>query len=231
MTQSMALYGWVYNLTDYYQMFDLTEADLKKRLFDFPGGISSFNAELFQQGVHVVSGDASYDMTVPEITQKANTIFEANKTFLSENLERFPEGSDALLQQVFNQWLLSKQLFLADYEKGVDDHRYRCVTMPHLPFDDAAFGLALCSDFLAITQSTSHVTSAQLIMELCRIAEEVRIYPLMDTQGNMNEALCPVMLQLQQDNFGVEVREVAYEQQLGGNAMLRVWSKECAVSL
>jgi len=39
-----------------------------------------------------------------------------------------------------------------------------------------------------------------------------------------------VLLGLQQENFGVEVREVSCALYPEGNAMLRVWAQECEVS-
>jgi len=229
MTLKGSVCGWVYGLMDYYQMFDLTEKDLTKSILDFPGGISSFNAELFKQGKIIVSGDVSYELPIDDMSWQADNVFAKNKELFEQYAAKGGVECESSLIAIFNQWLLSKQLFLADYPLGVEQNRYRSFTMPALPFSDDEFELVLCSDFLAVTESASGVTSMQLIEELCRVGEEVRLYPLMDSSGEMNSALGPVMVQLQQNNFGVEVREIAFEQQVGGNAMLRIWSKECLV--
>ena len=39
----------------------------------------------------------------------------------------------------------------------------------------------------------------------------------------------PLMLILQQRNFGVEVKSVNFPQRRNGHAMLRIWAKECEV--
>ena len=61
------------------------------------------------------------------------------------------------------------------------------------------------------------------------MASEVRIFPLIDREGNTSEFLGPVLLQLQKENYGVEVREVNYHLHKAENAMLRVWAQKCDV--
>ena len=230
MSQSMQSYGWVYALRDYYQMFDLSDHDLARTILDCPGSISSFNAELAQQGIHVVSGDSLYGRSLEELTEEAELLFNANCQMLKEHQERVSGHDDSVIETIFNDWLLSKQLFLDDYTRGCEEGRYQSMALPRLPFDNDQFELALCTDFLALSPTAGHGSAESFVAELCRVAEEVRVYPLMTSQGVMHDALGPVMLSLQQQNFGVEVREVAYDQQVGGNAMLRVWSKECMIT-
>lgn len=88
-----------------------------------------------------------------------------------------------------------------------------------MPFADHQFDLALCSDN----------SSVALIDELCRVATEVRVFPLLDEQGKLAETLGLAMVDLQQKNFGLEIRQVSYHQLKGSNAMLRIWAKECSV--
>ena len=208
-----SVYGWVYSLRDYYQMFDLSDRDLDLRILDFPGSISSFNAEMHQQGKTIVSGDECYELSQHDMAEVAKQVFSANQDLLREQSERLRGHDESVLESIFNDWFLSKQLFLEDYTKGQEEGRYCYMQMPQLPFDDDQFELALCSDFLALTQQAYQSSPQDLVNELCRVAEEVRLYPLMNAKGEMNDAIGPVMLSLQQHNFGVEVREVPYEQQ------------------
>lgn len=92
--------------------------------------------------------------------------------------------------------------------------------LPHLPYKTHQFDLALCTDFI-FDHSHSTQEIEVIVNELCRIALEVRIFPLQDKQGKMCEQLGPLMLMLQKKNVGVEVRAV--EQ----NALLRIWEQEC----
>ena len=67
----------------------------------------------------------------------------------------------------------------------------------------------------------------RVIRELARVAKEVRIFPLIDRHGQPSPFLGPVLLGLQEGNYGVEVKEVPYHLQPKGNAMLRVWAQQC----
>jgi len=44
--------------------------------------------------------------------------------------------------------MAAMQEFLADYRAGGREGRYMAATLPHLPFADGAFDLALCSHLL-----------------------------------------------------------------------------------
>ena len=98
-----------------------------------------------------------------------------------------------------------------------------------LVFDDFTFDLALCPYYLFMpVQSVD--ASLQVIRELARVAKEVRIFPLSDTHGLPSPLLGPVLLGLNQENYGVEVRDVTSSLKPKGNAMLRVWAQQCQVS-
>ncbi|HBI22106.1 MAG TPA: hypothetical protein DDY37_05930 [Legionella sp.] len=98
-----------------------------------------------------------------------------------------------------------------------------------LPFDDFTFDLALCP-YAVLTDAQTVDTSLAMIRELARVAKEVRIFPLSDTQGLPSPLLGPVLLGLNQENYGVEVRDVTSSRPSKGNAMLRVWAQQCQVS-
>ena len=98
-----------------------------------------------------------------------------------------------------------------------------------LPFDDFTFDLALCP-YSLFTDGQTVDASMDIIRELARVAKEVRIFPLSDTHGLPSPLLGPVLLGLNQENYGVEVRDVTASRLLKGNAMLRVWAQQCQVS-
>ncbi|QLH43354.1 MAG: hypothetical protein HWD59_11995 [Coxiellaceae bacterium] len=119
--------------------------------------------------------------------------------------------------------------FIADYPVGQQEGRYLAGSLPTLPFTERDFELALCAYLLFANSRLSLAFHLAAIKEMCRVAEEVRIYPLIDEKGEPAATLAPVMLALQQENYGVAVKEVAYELQRGGNAMLCIWAQECIV--
>lgn len=221
--------GWVYNLNDYRQMFDLTEGDLSQSILDYPAGISSFNAEMKAMGHAVVSGDQSYGLPPDEMRELADSIYHEDEVELRAHLDRLVDQSEAGVKTMLTNWQSRKEQFLLDYAKGQSENRYQNMTMPTLSSKDHEFELALCSDLLFQSQAREGYTPMTLLQELCRVAKEVRVFPLMDESGDVAKVLGPVMLELQSNNFGVEVRAVPYEEQKGSNAMLRVWATECVV--
>ncbi len=220
---------WVYSLTDYRQLFDLHDEDLTKSILDFPGGISSFNAQMKKLGHFVVSADEIYDQDANEIKALAENIYVHAKEHLETNLELLKSPNEAVLQSIEKTWSQSQGAFLKDYTAGQSEGRYVFASLPKLPFKDQQFQLMLCSDLLFHEQARSGMDPNAVVSELCRVAEEVRIFPLLDETGQTSELLGPLMLELQQQDYGLEVREVPYEQHQGGNAMLRIWSTHCVV--
>lgn len=221
--------GWIYNLADYKQMFDLSSADMTRKILDFPGGISSFNKEMLQLGHTVISGDEYYSLDEAEMKKHIAKRLSLNEKMLREHLGRLKVSDEKSLQKIITAWHQSADLFLNDYKAGRASQRYQAMSMPKLPFDNGMFDLVLCRDILFHSQTKENYQPQELLVELCRVANEVRVYPLQDESGEMPQELGPIMLMFQQNNFGVEVREVKYELQKGGNAMLRVWAKECFV--
>jgi len=121
------------------------------------------------------------------------------------------------------------QVALAGFNKPVT----RCVSEKNgkLPFADFAFDLALCPDYLFTDADNQNLDfHLQQIVELARVAKEVRIFPLSDSKGRPSPLLGPVLLGLQLDNYGIEVCDVTTSLHSKGNAMLRVWAQQCQVS-
>lgn len=97
--------------------------------------------------------------------------------------------------------------------------------LPHMPYKTNQFDLVLCDDCI-FHCSLSADNIAIIIKELCRIATEVHIFPLLNDQRKMSETLGPLMLILQKNNYGVEMREMSMSPK-NNNALLRIWEQEC----
>tara|TARA_B100000614_G_scaffold256483_1_gene275095 strand:+ start:384 stop:665 length:282 start_codon:yes stop_codon:yes gene_type:complete len=73
-------------------------------------------------------------------------------------------------------------------------------------------------EYVAMFESLDfHLSS---IKELCRVAKEVRMFPLLNLAGETSQHLDPVLGYFMSRNYDVEVKQVAYEFQKGGNQML-----------
>jgi len=108
--------------------------------------------------------------------------------------------------------------FLTDYEAGKGDGRYVAASLPRLGFGDGSFELALCSHFLFLYSDEFDVDyHVESIQEMLRVADDVRIFPLLDMRGNQSQHV-PIIL----DKFDAEIVNVDYEFQKGGNQMLRL---------
>lgn len=113
--------------------------------------------------------------------------------------------------------------FVADFEKGKAAGRYIVGELPTLDFEDGKFQLALCSHFLFLY--SDHLTydfHRASVLEMLRVASEVRIFPLLTLLLKMSPYVQPLIEELRSEGFVARVEKVGYELQRGGNEMLRI---------
>lgn len=220
---------WGHSLEDYRQMFDLTGQDLNKKVLDCASGYASFNAEMHALGKLIVSCDKAYDLSLDELQVYVDTGLQNMLEKVRENREHFIWKKYPSIEALAENHSEMIDKFLADFSQGKKQGRYVSYALPKLPFKDNQFNLALCAHLLFMTPELDLQFHLKSILEMCRVAGEARIFPLIDEAGEPSPLLPPVMLSLQQQNYGVEVKHVSYEFQKGANAMLRVWSQECEV--
>jgi len=112
--------------------------------------------------------------------------------------------------------------FLDDYEQGRRAGRYVVAGLPSLPLADGAFDLALCSHFLFLySQQRDAAFHMESMRELCRVAREVRVFPLLALGGQPSPHLDATRAAVRADGWYVSIEPVPYEFQRGGNEMLR----------
>lgn len=98
---------------------------------------------------------------------------------------------------------------------------------PCLPFHDREFDLCLCSHLLfTYSEQLSADFHEKAILEMCRVAGEVRIFPLLDMSGKLSPHLHPVCECLRRHGYAWDTVRVDYEFQRGGNRMLCVRIKD-----
>ena len=215
-------------LDEYEKMFSLEQSDLELAILDCAGGTASFNAEMTLKGKNVISCDPDYQFTAEEIgelIQKPDhtfiKLFQDNiGSYRWNNYLKSPEH----LAEVRTK---ARQEFLKDFPSGLQQGRYVEASLPFLPFDDGQFDLALCSHFLFTDSDLSENDRLEAITEMCRVAKEVRVFPLLDRFGGRSEHLNPIRTILNR-SFHVETPKVDYEFQIDGNEMLRVSKKSSA---
>jgi SAM-dependent methyltransferase len=221
---------WGHKIDDYRDMFDLSPDDINSKILEYGCGPSAVNSKQKHMNHQVVSCDPLFVLDKDTLHSKAVMIFAQMAEEVQAKQEQFDFSQSGGFEHLLAERRAGMREFFADYQQGKEEGRYIGITDYHLPFADFTFDLALSSHYLFADLDDQtiefHLT---VIRELARVAKEVRIFPLIDTEGKTSDFLGPVLLGLQQEQYGVEVREVAFHLHRTGNAMLRVWAQQCII--
>ncbi len=213
-----------FSFEQYQQMFALDDAGLQGRILDLGGGFSTFNCQGRAAGYDIVSFDALYELSPAKINDRVDAwcldlvqqglacdseLSQAYCADLAERSRQFSQDvqSDQAQGHYLSQW--------QDIDK-LSDSSFSCVVAPYYFFHSVAGSL------------DDHI---DVINVLCRVATELRIFPLLAESGKAPEQLGPLMLALQQQNLALEVVTVDGEMPYGSGAMLRVTSQLCEVKI
>ena len=214
---------WGRSYEEYVEMFDLTPQDLDGRILDCAAGPASFNAEATQKGYRVTSCDPLYQFTTEEIANRIDETYDTVVTGAKANRDRYVWEELGSPERMGEARMAAMCRFLEDFPAGLQTGRYRTDELPSLGFDDGEFDLALSSHFLfTYSEQLSTDFHVAAIEEMCRVANEARIFPLLNYDGKPSQLLRPVVSKLQARKYCVETRWVPYEFQKGGNRLLSV---------
>jgi hypothetical protein len=209
------------SLDEYTQMFGLTATDLSHRILGVGDGPASFNAEASQKGTTVISIDPIYCFTGAEILQRFDAVVDNIIGQVKATVDDYVWGYHKSPEDLRHNREQAIQKFLADYALGKKGDRYLVGELPTLQFADGAFDLALCSHFLFLySKHLDYEFHRSAALEMLRVSQEVRIFPLLTLMLERSPHLAPLMDELRQAGYQVEVVQVAYELQKGGNEML-----------
>lgn len=182
------------SLIEYRSMFALTDEELLSgRILDCAGGAASLVAEVRARGGRAVAIDPIYDRSLDVRLAQA----VASRKLMAERLRYLPHQYDIAAhgdaEAYLRAWDAARQRFAADAQRFPAD--YVGAALPHLPFPDKVFGLALCA-YLLFTFTDRFSPPAQLaaLRELARVTHgEVRIYPVIDGAGCRCPHLDPLL--------------------------------------
>lgn len=221
---------WGHGLQDYMEMFDLNQEALGAHILEYGCGPSAFNADMKNKHKTCVSLDPLFALDYATLKVKTGLIFESMLEEVKPHTNLYDFSQEGGFSGFIEQRKAGMAQFFNDYNQGKKQHRYRSIQAIELPFKDFHFDLALTSHYLfSGIDGQDETFHAAVIQELARVAKEVRIFPLIDGYGKPSPFLGPVLLTLQQQNLGTELRSVPYHLQKEGNAMLRVWAQSCRV--
>tara|TARA_R100000900_G_scaffold146524_2_gene137272 strand:- start:149173 stop:149805 length:633 start_codon:yes stop_codon:yes gene_type:complete len=204
-------------------MFDLSAADLHKSILGCGDGPASFNAALTRQGGAVMSVDPVYQFSAEQLRDRIHAVYSEVMGQMAQHVSDYVWESIPNLEALGATRMAAMEDFLRDYDAGRSAGRYLCASLPSLPFADRQFELALVSHFLFLY--SDHLNLQQHIdglRELCRVAREVRVYPLLSLDGRRSPHLSGVRQVLESRGLETDLRPVRYRFQRGATEMLVV---------
>jgi SAM-dependent methyltransferase len=214
---------WGRSFKEYVRMFSLTDTDLEKRILGCGDGPASFNAAMRRQGRKVVSVDPLYQFSGEQIRGRVQEAYRTIMEQLEANQSAYVWTTVASPQDLGRIRLKTMEAFLRDFARGRNEGRYLPHELPDLPFTDGEFDLALCSHLLfTYSGQLSADFHGQAVLEMCRVANEVRVFPLLDHGGQPSPHVEPVICFLKEKGYRVSVEQVDYKFQHGGDQMLRI---------
>jgi hypothetical protein len=214
---------WGRSFDEYRRMFALSDSDLQLNILGCGDGPAGFNAEATRRGDNVISCDPIYQFTTVELRGRIAATYDQILTQTRENLDGFVWTTITSVEELGRVRMEAMRTFLDDFDAGKAEGRYLEAGLPSLPFTDAAFDLALCSHFLFLYgEQLGEDFHRAAITELCRVAREVRIFPLLALGGKPSPYVNLVADQARAAGHDVVVERVPYEFQRGGNEMMRV---------
>lgn len=214
---------WGRSFDEYVSMFALGDDDLSGRVLGCSDGPASFNGTLTRRGGSVVSADPLYRFPALEIGRRIDETFEIVMEQTRRNREEFVWNQIASVEELGRVRLAAMREFLSDFPIGKQEGRYLDAELPQLPFPGGAFDLALCSHFLFLySEQFDAEFHLRSLRELCRVAFEVRVFPLLELGAKRSRHLDVVVSTLAVEGYRVRIEQVPYEFQKGGNEMLRL---------
>lgn len=209
------------SFTEYVAFFDLDVDDLPRRIVDVSAGASNFVAEAARRGVQALAVDPAYqDMRMAtrlhqSVADGAQLIAAHSDHFVYDWY-----GTPARRAEMRHT---AMEGFISDCQSHPD--RYQAAALPGLPLATGSYDLALCSHLLFtwanVLDELGHLAA---LIELARIADEVRVYPLV-LQGNGTPVTFMDSLRTRLlKGFGIHssIERVPYEFQRGACHMLRL---------
>ena len=214
---------WGRSFEEYQAMFALSDKDLSERILGCADGPASFNTGLTKRGGKIVSADPLYRFSREGIRNRIDQVFETVLDETRKNAHEFVWETIPSVEELGRTRREAMDDFLDDYLEGLDQERYIDASLPELPFREKEFDLALCSHYLFLySPHLSLDFHLRSIRELCRVAREVRIFPLLELGAVPSRHLDEIQQKLQEPEYSVSIVPVEYEFQRGGNRMMTV---------
>ncbi len=217
---------WGRNLSEYRNMFLLNKEDLNVKILGCGDGPSSFNMEIDLNDGSVVSVDPLYAYSKKEIIRRIDEVTDVIMDQVKENKDNFVWKNIQNPDMLYDMRIEAMTEFLIDYDEGKEEGRYLNESLPTLSFTDKQFDLALSSHFLFLySEHLDMEFHLKSILEMLRVAHEVRIFPLIDLNNNKSPYVDTIIKKLTELGYEATVVKSSYEFQKGGDEMLKIIKK------
>ena len=214
---------WGRSFDEYCGMFALSSDDLALKILGCGDGPASFNAEATRRGMAVTSCDPIYRWEAGQIRERIVATYDQIIDQTRRNSDEFVWSSIRSIDELGQVRMAAMEAFLDDYRQGRADGRYLEAELPTLPFANRSFDLALCSHLLFLySVQLGEEFHRDSLRELCRVAREVRVFPLLALGGQRSAYVDRSVADLRKSGHDVSIESVPYEFQRGGNQMLRI---------
>ncbi len=214
---------WGRSFEEYIEMFSLSHDDLNMSILGCADGPASFNYQMHNMGKRVISVDPIYQFTGTDIKSRIDETFERVIEQTEKNKSEFVWEKIKTVDELAELRKKAMDVFLSDYEVGKREGRYVFGNLPELKFKTKQFDIAVCSHFLFLySEQFPYKFHIDSIIELCRVAKEVRIFPVLELGSKVSRHLAKICDHLHELAFKAEVVNVEYEFQKGGNQCLVV---------
>lgn len=216
---------WGRRFDEYEAFFALGDMAKGTRIIDVGGGPASFAGEAASRGLAVTAVDPIYEASPQVIRDQFEVTVKAMRAGMTAASYRFNWKFYGSEERVHQRRRAALDLFLED--RVQNSARYVTGALPHLPFSDVQFDLALSSHLLFLygddLDGAFHIAAMR---ELLRVAREVRVFPLINLDGRPSSHLPGVMRALETEGFNAILQDVDFEFQIGATKMLRVTRNE-----
>lgn len=215
---------WGRDFLEYSDMFSLSSLGPNDSVLGCGDGPASFNAESTAKGIRVTSADPVYGFSKADIAKRIGEVRDEVMPQVRAKIDDYVWRSVQSPDELERRRMQAMQLFLNDFESGLKEQRYIAASLPTLPFPDKSFDYGLCSHLLFLyspqMDELQHIDS---VLELCRVAKDVRIYPLISIDNNERSKHLPAVFSaLTHAGYTYQEVPVSYEFVRGAKTMLRI---------
>jgi len=214
---------WGRTLAEYRAMFMLSDEALQGTILGCGDGPASFNVEVKALDGNVISIDPIYAFGKEQIANRIDEVADEVMAQVRMKTDDFVWQNISSPDALYRMRMEAMHTFLEDYEQGKVQGRYIDEELPTLSFKDKQFDVALSSHFLLLySRHLDEAFHMEAILEMLRVANEVRIFPIITLEGKKSPYLDGIMATLKTLGYLTTIEKVAYEFQKGGDEMLRV---------